>query len=162
MRKTFIGLIFLCALAAFTVFSPKGLNAAISVVSAEAAEETKLTEYEHKLGLSRSALLGAVDNFNKIRSFDVYYGDVDKLVQIMKDIGGIEVKVVAVVDPMNNYSEVKWYEAGDEHNAIRLDLVVSDVNTTLSILERMELPIYTVDVQFPNQMSVIFLTGGEI
>ena len=162
MKRVLLCSILLIALAAGIFVSPYGLAEAQERVLASQAEEQRLAQYQNKLSTANSAIVSSVTAFNEQRAFDIYYGDVTRLQEVLLGIGGIEIQATTVVDPMDGWRDVKLYGAEDTPRAIRFDMLVEDVPTTLSVLERMELPISSIAVKYPSQLNVTFLTGGEV
>ena len=142
--------------------SPVGVPGVTKVVSEIKSEERRLENAKSNLQVIETGLMNAVREFNEGRTFDIYYGDVDKIVQLLSKLSGIEVSAVTIVDPTNNFSDVRLYTSGDTHNAVRLDLFVTDIQVAVSVIEKLQLPVYSVTAEFPSKLSVTFLTGGEL
>ena len=93
--------------------SPVGVPGVTKVVSEIKTEERRLENAKSNLQVIETGLMNAVKEFNEGRTFDIYYGDIDKIVQILSKLSGIEVSAVTIVDPTNNFSDVRLYTSGD-------------------------------------------------
>lgn len=155
------GIALVASIAAVTV-SPIGVPAAIKALEAEEEFILKEDIANAKLQSATSSLIDSVEEFNNSRTFDLYYGDIDKLTEVLSTVAGISVKNVAIVDPMSNFQVVGYYSEGDNPSCVQFELIVESVENAMAVLERMELPVYSVYVEHPNILNVIFLSGGDL
>ena len=143
-------------------FSRFGLLSAVDAVHREQSTKAKFETSETNLRTMSNMMVGSVESFNEARSFDIYYGDVDRIEQVVKGLSGITLEQITVVDPTNGFVDEKIYESGDTPIAVRCDVMVVDIIKSLDILAKMELPVYSVYFDGTNKLGVTFLTGGEV
>lgn len=149
-------------LAAAAFVSPIGWPAVSGVLEQQKLNETRMATSERNLQVASDSLLSAVNEFNNARTFDVYYGDVPKLSEVFSGIAGIEVKDIYKCDPSNGFIDSGYLVEGDSPAAVRFSLVTDDPSSALSVILKMELPVYSISWESPNSLSVIVLTGGEV
>lgn len=147
---------------AVAMVSPVGWPAASAKIEQQQLEETRRNTYEHNLDTVEGLLVNAVNTFNEERTFDVYYGDVERLHEVFAGIAGITVSEMVKVDPMNGYLDAGFVVDGDTVSAVRFVLVTDNPTTAIGVIQRMQLPVYEISWQSPNSLSVTFLTGGTV
>lgn len=160
--NTFVPGIVTTALVVALAISPFGLPNAVSGIRAAKAESTKIENYALNEQMLSNMVVEAQNKFADSREFDVYFGDVSGIYSVLKNIAGIEIKGHYQVDPMNNFVEKGMVHEGSTPAAVRFDLLVSDVDTALKVIQKMELPLAQVSYSEPNTLSVTFLTGGAL
>lgn len=161
-KKIIVSGVVTLALFATAMVSPFGLPAASAVIAEQKAEEVRRNTYAHNLDTVEGLLLNAVNEFNDSRTFDVYYGDITRLHEVLAGIAGITVSETVKVDPMNGYLDAGYIVDSDSVSAVRFMLLTDDPATAIGVLQRMQLPIYEISWQSPNSLSVTFLTGGAV
>jgi len=159
MKNRIIPIILLLVVVGISIV---GYTRAVQIISVHKAEENKALEYEERGEAANQQLYSIVDNYNNSRTFDIFYGDVGKISKLFGSLAGIKVENISWVDPLNNYVETGWYTEGDTGNAICFSLQVTDIGSTLNVLNKLELPIASLSIQYPGEIQVIFLTGGEV
>lgn len=124
---------------------------------------TDYKEAEARLDISKVALNSAEANFAKNREFEIVYTDVSNLVKVLNGVSAITVSAVNVADPAQHFSAgAAWNEQmGSEVQSVTMALTVDDTVSALKLIERLELPIYSISVTEPNIVNVTFLTGGK-
>lgn len=162
MRKSIVVALIFALLLGGIVLTPYGLPGVRSIKEAELlAEETRQTA-QNNLNLKQQQVVAQVQEFNDGRTFGVFYGDITKVSEVMNSISGIRVASVTNVDPSQYYAENGFYKEGDEPAAVRFDLVVEDPTTALGVIESLQMPIVEISIEYPDAVSFIALTGGDI
>ena len=150
------------ALIAALAVSPYGVMSARAKLEARAATRDRQNTARHNINTVTDILTSNVESFNASREFDIYYGDLDRIGEIIHGVAGVEIREVTSVDPGDYWKEVGPYVEGDKSVAIKYDLAVVDPLVALGVFEKMELPVHDIVIDYPNQMSITFLTGGEV
>ena len=160
--RTIISAAVTVGLFAVMMVSPVGYPAVAAKVSQKEAETARVNTYQFNLNSAKNALLESVNTYNETRVFDVYYGDISKIYDVLTSVAGITVSGITKVDPAQGYVDAGAYTEGDTPLAVEFQLLTDDASSAIRIINKMELPIYEIDWQSPNSLSVIFLTGGEL
>lgn len=160
--KTVIAAGVMVGLFATAAVSPLGYPAFSAKLAEKELEEARLGTYQFNLASTQRALVESVNAYNEARTFDVYYGDVTRVYDVLANIAGISVSSITKVDPANGYVDAGVYTEGDTPLAVEVVMLTDDVASAVKVIEKMELPVYEIDWQSPNVLSVIFLTGGEV
>ena len=109
---------------------------------------------------SKMSLAEAENNFNSQRTFEIAYSDVSRLVKVLDNVMTVTVSAVNVADPAQYFVPGSAWREGDTPEAVIVALAVDDTVSALRIIDKMELPIYSVAVTEPNIINITFLTGG--
>lgn len=164
MKKTVFSAVLLILLTAFVVVSPWGYQGVAEREGLRTQEAANVAQAQGQVNDAELALSTAVQEYNDTRDFDVYYGDVDSILKIFSGLSGISVQTTVVVDPMDNFSEHGMWDAGQAGScqAVRFDLLVTDIDSAINAITRMQLPVQSLNVIHPNRILVTTLTGGEV
>lgn len=160
-RLIVAGLVAIASVALVFV-APNGLPAVKEMYAAEQQSYETYERAQTSLKAAETALTKTVEEYNATRGFDIYYGDIDRIIEVLEGLPGIEIFRVTVVDPMDNFGERELYQSGCEHSAIKLELAISDISAALTILDKLDIPLESVCYSHPNTLTVIFLTGGTV
>lgn len=161
MKRILISLIAIVAIAAACI-SPFNIFKAMDNYN---RLEVAIRQFEQSKGTidaSRSALAAAQSSFDNGRTFEVSYGDIDSLCEVLDNISSVSVSAKTNVDAQENFAPLGEYDANINPSAVKLSLVAEDTVSALNIVNRMELPIYRIFVSEPGLVDVIFLTGGGV
>lgn len=118
--------------------------------------------YSNALSAAENAVVSSVSAFNDQRTFDIYYGDLEGITQIFEGIAGISVQNIVEILPMEGFRDGVYYDGTSTPTAVRYELVADDLVSAMNVIVRMQLPVYSIVMSFPNTISVTFMTGGEI
>ncbi len=99
--------------------------------------------------------------FSDQRDFEISYNDVTKLVQVLNNVASVTVTNVITVNPREYFTNTGEWSETDKAKAVTISLTVEDTVTVLKILDKMQLPLYSLVITEPNIVNVTFLTGGE-
>lgn len=160
LKVVFFGVVTV-ALAAVFVFSPVGVLKLTTELSSYKAEQLRRQTYENNLTAAETDYSMAKYNFEESRTFDVYYGDIARIREVLVNVAGIEVREIEEVDPSNQFLTRQLWVEGSAPEAVKFNMLVTDVDTAIGVFNQMQLPIYSISYGAPNEFSVIFLTGGE-
>lgn len=160
--NTFLVGVSALALGVVLMVSPIGILNARDNLRRAKAEEVKMDTYIANEEAALSSLEAAKSAFESDREFDIAYSDPAGIYSVLSNVSGVEVKNTVIVDPLNNFVEKGMLVSGAPHAAVRMDLVVSDVDSVLSTVVKLQLPLVSVDYSYPNSLSITFLTGGAI
>lgn len=147
---------------AATCFAPTGVSAVKNIYVQESQEQAKYDAAQAKLHKAESDVTAAVNTYNSSRDFDIYYGDVDRLLEVFAGLPGIQVRRTTIVDHLDNFGEVVTYQSGSQHAAVKVELVVSDLKSAITIIDTMDLPVVSIQYSYPNLLTVVFMTGGTV
>ena len=142
--------------------TPQGLPA---VRELYATEQQSYEEYERAtqtVSTAETVLVNTVEEYNNTREFPIYYGDIDRIMEILEGLPGIEIFRTTVVDPTDNFCDLYLYQSGCDHAAIKFELAVSDFKGAIACLENLQIPLYSIQYSHPNTLNVVFLTGGTV
>lgn len=114
------------------------------------------------LNASKSALTLSQNKFIEGRSFEVHFGDITRLKQLFDGIAGISVGSVTGCSVKDSFSTTVEWSEDSQDTAVRISLTVEDILTALTIIDKMELPLYQIVATEPNMIEIVFLTGEEI
>lgn len=104
----------------------------------------------------------ARDAFIARRTFEVDFGDVSRVVQLLNGVNTIQVSKVMCCDALNQFIQTAEWEERRTPSAVCISLSVENTVAALNVLSKMELPIYSISVVDTNAVDVIFLTGGAL
>lgn len=158
--KRVIYMVMAVAVVAGVVLSPYSI---IKTLSNTKELNTSLRQYvtaKAQLDSSKEFVMQAESDFNQSRTFEIGYYDVSRLVKVLNNVVTITVSSVNEADPRQNFAAGSAWSEGNESDAIAISLAVEDTASALRILEKMELPIYSIAITEPNIVTVTFLTGG--
>ena len=159
MKRISIGILALASVA-FLFVSPYSLGK--TKENYEAFKQT-VADYNASvtdLSSRTGAIQSAQSSFDSQRSFEVYYGDVEKLRQVIDGVSSVAITDISVCDPSSQFSVTGSYTEGDSPAAIRVSVTTEDTSAALKIFEKMELPVYKIHIQEPGLIEITFLTGG--
>ena len=117
------------------------------------SSSTQMTELKAELASS-------MQSFDSNRTFEVHYSDVASIVKVLQNLSAVSIIDIKVVDPSNNFAPVDVYTEGytGTVGALQVSMTAEDIITILDILDKMELPIYSLYVQ-DTSVTVVFLGG---
>lgn len=165
MKRIMLCLLIILACAATLLpSSPTSISNAMDQLNQVEGAADSYRMVQGQVNSAVSGINSSRQEFDSNRSFDVYYGDIDQLLSLLNQVVGITVSGVYCVDAQKDFTPTVTYTEGDAHvpSAIRVTLIVDDTVNALRILDRMNLPLYSIDLQEPGTVSVIFLTGGGL
>ena len=155
--------LFLIGTCAALAVSPYSIPAAMETLDAEERIAVQEAAAQQQLSSANASLVSAVSAYNESRTFDIYYGDITKVGELLNGTAGISVKSLNAVDPMNHFQVSGPVIQDDTQPAcVQCELVVEDITTALAVLERMELPVYSIYMEYPNTLTVVFMSGGDV
>ena len=159
MRRVITGLIAIALVACF-FFSKYNIA---NIKTRYAQLESALDSFQVTRGSiesTRDALVSAQNIFDRSRTSDIYYGDMDRLLTVLDNIATITVSSWEPYSAEDGFVPVP--SSGDKFTAARISLIVEDVDMALGVIDKLELPIYSINITEPNVVDVIFLTGAGI
>lgn len=126
--------------------------------------QASYAEAKRSLALAEQSLLASQNTFTSGRTFEVHYGDITRLNQLLNGIAGLSVTSITGCDATNYFASTATWSPDDVSTptGIKVSLTTEDVASTLRILNKMELPLYQISVTEPNLVDAIFLTGEAI
>lgn len=110
---------------------------------------------------AKMSVIESQNAFVEGREFEIAYNDVERLLKVLDNVLTVTVSSVNIADPKQYYIAGSNWEAGTECQAVIISLAVDDTVAALKVIDRMELPIYSVTITEPNIVNVTFLTGGD-
>ena len=108
---------------------------------------------------SKRTLSLAKRNFEDNRASDIYFGDIDRLVTVLNNVATIS---VTGWEPFSAEDGFVAVPSSTNFTAARISLVVDNIDLALNVIDKLELPIYSIVISEPNMIDVIFLTGNAI
>ena len=84
--------------------------------------------------IARQTLESVQKNFDKERTSEIYYGNVERLITVLDNIASISVSGWEPCSAENNFIAVP--NAGEGYTAARISLVVDNVEVALNIIDR--------------------------
>ena len=160
--RTVVAVLLTLVVVAALLFSPFSLAAAETAIATYESEKSRASTLQFNLDSIESSCSSVVAKFNDTRTFDVFYGDLERLNQILNGVGGIEILTTNVMSAEPPYDFEKIYEPSDVPSVIQYELRTSDPLATVRVLERMQLPVIELIVTFPETVTVTFMTGGVV
>ncbi len=133
-------------------------------------EQTIKSRNEAKDGrdAARESYANAVAAFESQRSFDIHYTDLARMKQLIDTVTGISFSGLYEVDPNMNFAlgaplNPEDYPAGSTTlpPAVCMSVIAEDTAAGLRILDKLELPVYSITTSEPGRIDIIFMTGGE-
>lgn len=163
MKKIILAVLIILAFGA-AIFAPWGISSGMEQLNTVRYAADQYREVQGELNQKVAGLDAAKSSFDGQRTFEVHYSDVDTIITLLNNVMGISVSNVVSVDAQNNFSTVGPYssESVIVPSAIQVSLVTEDPVAALRAINRMNLPIYSVEVQEPTAVMVTFLTGGGL
>lgn len=165
MRRPIVfGLVVISLFAALAPVSPYSvLKTKESLDLARQAHQSYL-EGKALHNQTKQELQSAKAAFDTSRVFEVYYGDIVRINQLFEGISTISVASVTSCNAAEYFAPIaSWSEDdGTKSSAIKFSLVSDDLVAALNIINKLELPIYKLEVAEPNLLDVTFLTGEAI
>ena len=161
MKRLLFALIALGCMA-FAIFGPFG---ALQMVENYFLVENAKNTYENSrraVDSAKYSLSSAQTAFDKSRSFEISYSDIDRIKEVLDNVATVTVSGITNVDAQQAFATQDAYTPGSNASAVKMSLVVEDTVSALNVLDKMELPIYNIYVSEPGLIDVIFLTGGGI
>lgn len=142
--------------------SPASYKMILLKAKTHAVDVSRVETYEYNLLTMKQSVVTAAQEFDAARTFDISYTDVDRILQVLAAVDGIEVRSTYSVDPLLGYQDVAIYNSGDVTQAVRFDMLVDDVRTALDVFDKMELAVADYAFTAPNGLSITILTGGVV
>lgn len=107
---------------------------------------------------ARRQLEEAEESFKAQRTFDFCYREIDEILSLLKEVSGITVADVKGLDPEAGYTEIGEYVEGSDVKALRISIVVSDMDAALRVIGKAQFAINEITVTEPNLISIDVLT----
>ena len=142
--------------------APFGISKSYATLDSLKTSVRRENNMKKNLSIVEGYVVSSASEFTSSRSFELSISDVDAMQKVFEDLRTTEVVEVYEVDAMNDFADVKQYTSGDSPNAVRFKLLVTDYPSFLTTLEKLELPVYSVEYTAPNEVNFIYLTGGTV
>lgn len=98
----------------------------------------------------------AIRDYKENRTFNGGYD----IPELLNAVNGITVLSSYEVNPSEYFSVVGEYTGGDDFEAVKILLKVEDVNSALKVINKIQLPIYSCNVNnTDNTIEFIYLGG---
>ena len=118
------------------------------------------SDTKQKYESSVKSAINAENNFTSNRTFELYYNDVDGILELLDNVSGMNVAEVKVLDAENGFNEVGVYEKGTQANALRIHLVVNNIDVALKSIEKAQFAIYNIECKTPSDIIIDIITKG--
>lgn len=161
-KRTLSVVIMLIVIFGTLVFSPIGAFKAKEKLDYQKRLNRLVEDADASIAEAESKALQAARNFDSVRSFDVHYSDLINLNRVFEGVPGLEVQNITKLSPSEGFKELGSWQGEENTSAVKYDIVTSDIGDALTVLERMELPVYSIEVVPPNRLYVTILTGGDV
>lgn len=109
---------------------------------------------------SKRSAITAENDFVSNRDFELYYNDVDGILELLNNVSGITVSEVLQLDATNGFAEIGVYEKGTDVNALRITLVVNNIDIALQSIEKAQFAISNIECISPNKIIIDIITKG--
>lgn len=165
MKRVILGILAAVAVCAAALpQSPFNFQKTMDSYNRLKSAKASYSEQERNYNVAQQSLLASQSNFDSSRTFEVYYGDVTRLKQLFDGIASVSVTSITNCSAADYFSPtVTWSpDDGIPPDAVKISLTAEDTITALNIINKMELPIYQLDITEPNLVDVTFLTGEAI
>lgn len=163
-------ILFLLAVAAVygAVLSPYNLPAALDKKANLEQALVSKAQASTSRDSARASLSSAKNAFDSQRTFEIAYTDLGRIKKMLDAVTGVSFSGIEEVDPANGYAlvgplNIEDYADGAvlPPSAVKLSVVAENTAAGLRVINTMQLPLVSIDVQEPGRMEIIFLTGGE-
>lgn len=124
----------------------------------EGEQAARVANYQASVA-SRNA---SIQKYAEQRDFNVDYKDVSGICKFIEGSGNFTVKNVQKRDSLNDFKLLGFYEDGDDASAVTINLSSREPVLFLYVVQVMQLPVYSVEYDSVGDMSLTFLTGGEL
>ena len=159
MNKIVMTVVAIVTLALAILLPKYGMRSSYNTYLKMQSDLSNYNSIKANVDRSQHELSAAQDAFESARQSEIYYGDVERIVSILNNL-----TMLSVVDTQP-YSVENYFTpaANDMYpTAYKISIVTNNLASTLSIIDRLELPVYNIQVMEPNMVDVIFLTGNPI